>query len=349
MTIYYVGADVHQTTTTLVTLNGEGKKVKEVVLHTEPDLLLGEINSLDGRVRFAMEESNLARWLFELLEPAVDEVIVCDPKRNKFGDERRKSDAVDALGLAELNYMGKLKPIYHGSAVHTELREIVKSYCRCNKQRTNAMNAIRGVLAHFGSWGQSAALFGPEREIWLKAVPDRGALLRLHNLFAEFDLMSELKQRTKKEMVRTAKQRKQAWRSVSSIPGIGDVRASLILGIIGTPLRFRTKRQLWKYSGLAVVEHSTSDYDKNLRKKRRQFVRGLNKDRNGVMKSAFKGAAESALRFPETYPEIHAYFLRREEAHSTEIAGVDVARKIASCTWTTWKRSEVYDPDKAHW
>jgi transposase len=36
------------------------------------------------------------------------------------------------------------------------------------------------------------------------------------------------------------------------IPTIGPIRSALLVAILQTPHRFRTKRQLWAYGGFAV-------------------------------------------------------------------------------------------------
>jgi Transposase IS116/IS110/IS902 family len=36
------------------------------------------------------------------------------------------------------------------------------------------------------------------------------------------------------------------------IPAIGPIRAALLVALLQTPHRFRTKRQLWAYSGFAL-------------------------------------------------------------------------------------------------
>ena len=75
-----------------------------------------------------------------------------------------------------------------------------------------------------------------------------------------------------------------AWAVLGSIPFFGPVRIALILAIMRTPWRFRTKRNLWAYCGLAVVTHSSSDYElvngQVVRKRRAPMTRGLNRNYN---------------------------------------------------------------------
>ncbi|MBV9623837.1 MAG: transposase [Acidobacteria bacterium] len=42
------------------------------------------------------------------------------------------------------------------------------------------------------------------------------------------------------------------------IPCIGPIRAALLLALMQTPHRFRSKRQLWTYSGLGVETHDSA-------------------------------------------------------------------------------------------
>jgi hypothetical protein len=44
----------------------------------------------------------------------------------------------------------------------------------------------------------------------------------------------------------------QAWKRLCQIPSIGPIRSAVLLGILQTPHRFRTKRQLWPYSGFGI-------------------------------------------------------------------------------------------------
>ena len=67
-----------------------------------------------------------------------------------------------------------------------------------------------------------------------------------------------------------------------------------------TPHRFRSKRQLWTYSGLAVVTHDSAQHryvDGQLQRcKKPQQIRGLNQNHNHAMKEIFKSAALNASR-----------------------------------------------------
>lgn len=51
-----------------------------------------------------------------------------------------------------------------------------------------------------------------------------------------------------------------AWPLLRTIPFLGPVRVALVLATMQTPWHFRSKRNLWAYTGLAVVTRSSADY-----------------------------------------------------------------------------------------
>jgi hypothetical protein len=77
-------------------------------------------------------------------------------------------------------------------------------------------------------------------------------------------------------------QEAQDLKQLCQIPSIGLIRAAMLLGSLQAAHRFRTKRQLWTYSGLGIEVHSSADHhavkDQLERKKKRIEIRGLNKN-----------------------------------------------------------------------
>src|ERR1700758_707952 len=65
--------------------------------------------------------------------PQVQEVVVCNPRRNALLKEGSKSDKVDARKLADLLRSGMLRPVYHGEHGLRTLRELGRSYLTISK------------------------------------------------------------------------------------------------------------------------------------------------------------------------------------------------------------------------
>src|SRR5512140_2088768 len=78
-------------------------------------------------------------------EPQVEEVVVCNPRRNALLKEGSKSDKVDARKLADLLRTGMLRPVYHGENGLRTLRELGRSYQTISKDLTRVMNRLKAL------------------------------------------------------------------------------------------------------------------------------------------------------------------------------------------------------------
>ncbi len=93
-----------------------------------------------------------------------------------------------------------------------------------------------------------------QRKKWLGRL-EAGARARAAALLAQLDVLLELRPKAKAAMIEAAR-RQPGWKVLRSIPFLGPVRVAVILAIMRTPFRFRTKRNLWPYAGLAVITRS---------------------------------------------------------------------------------------------
>jgi transposase len=139
-------------------------------------------------------------------------------------------------------------------------------------------------------------------------------------------------------------------RVLETCPGLGEVRVAQILSVIVTPGRFRTRQQLWQYSGLGIVMRSTSDWVQTSKgawvRAELNKTRGLTREFNRTLKQVFKGAATCVVAQHPTDP-LHKDYERLIAAGTKpNLAKLTLARKIASIALAMWKRKEEYDPAK---
>jgi len=100
--VKYIGMDVHKEAIVIAVLNEGGKLVMESVIETKASSILQFLHGLRGELHVTWEEGTWAAWLYDLLQPQVQHIVVCNPRRNAFLKEGSKSDKVDARKLAEL-------------------------------------------------------------------------------------------------------------------------------------------------------------------------------------------------------------------------------------------------------
>jgi hypothetical protein len=78
----YIGMDVHKEAISIAVLNSAGKLVMESVIETKALTVIQFVQGLRGDLRVTLEEGTWAAWLYDLLRPHVNQVLVCDPRKN---------------------------------------------------------------------------------------------------------------------------------------------------------------------------------------------------------------------------------------------------------------------------
>ena len=167
------------------------------------------------------------------------------------------------------------------------------------------------------------------RAEWLAKIQEPGVRRRAELYYQQMDALRILRQEVRRDLLAESKKHK-AWQRLCAIPSMGPTGAAELLGILQTPHRFRTKRQLWTYCGLGVVTSSSGDHEiaqgQLRRKKRPAQVRGLNENCNHDLKNLFKGAAVVASIKPGPFAEFYAALVAK--GMRPEMARLTLARKV---------------------
>jgi hypothetical protein len=143
--VKYIGMDVHKEAVVIAVLNSSGKLVMESIVETKASSILQFIHGLRGEWHVTWEEGTWAAWLYDLLQPQVARVLVCDPRRHALLKEGNKSDRIDARKLADLLRTGRLRPVYHGEHGLRTLRELGRSYQTLSQDLNRGMNRIKAL------------------------------------------------------------------------------------------------------------------------------------------------------------------------------------------------------------
>ena len=142
----YIGMDVHKEAIAIAVLNAAGKLVMESIIETKANTILEFLKGLRGELHLTFEEGTWASWLYDLLQPHVKRVVVCNPRRNALLKEGSKSDRVDARKLAELLYTKMLRPVYHKENGMRALKELARSYGTISKDQARVRQRLVHVL-----------------------------------------------------------------------------------------------------------------------------------------------------------------------------------------------------------
>lgn len=345
--IKYVAFDVHQATISAAVLDLSGKLITQAVFQTDASAIRDFLRGISGTVHLTFEEGTQAQWLFDLARPLVSELLVCNPRENHSMKRGNKSDRKDALQLATLLRAGLLKSVYHGAQQTATLKHLAHNYDAITEDTTRTMNRLKAVYRSQAiKCAGRDVYYTRNRQGWLAKLKAEGLQKRAGFLYRQFDHLRELRRDAKKDLLKEARQHR-AFKLLVGVPGLGPIRVAQIIAAIGSPYRFRSKRQLWAYCGFAVIQRSSADYrvtgnKLELRQQSRQ-TRGLNPCFSRRLKLAFKGAALEALKteaFKKLYERLTSSGVRAEMARLT------IARKLAAVALAIWKSGEAYDETK---
>ena len=303
---------------------------------------------LRGTVSVTFEEGTCAAWLYDLLKPHVASLLVCNPRKNALLKVGNKSDRIDARKLAELLRGNQLRAVYHGETGVRMLRELCRSYLTIVKDLSRVMNRLKAL---YRSWAIPCAgrdvYYSRHRAEWLEKIREAGVRRRAEHLYQQLDMLQHMRQQARRELL--AESRKHpVTAQLRQIPYLGPIRSALAVALIQTPHRFRSKRQLWAYSGLALETRISAEYEYDRgqlrRSKKMVSIRGLNKDHNHDLKGLFKGTATMASVRPGPFREFYERALAK--GMKPTMARLTLARKIAAITLTIWKKGEPFNADK---
>jgi transposase len=341
----YIGMDVHLATISVAVMDSKGNLIMECIIETKAATILELMHGMRGTVAVTFEEGTCAAWLHDLLKPHVSRLVVCDPRKNALLMDGGKSDRMDARKLAELLRGNQLSPVYHGDHGVRTLKELGRSYLTITKDLTRVMSRIKALYRSWAIPCSGTTVYAARhRKEWLAKISEPGVRLRAERFYQQLDMLRGLHQEARRDFV-VESHRHPAVKLLRQIPSIGPIRAALLLALVQTPHRFRSKRQLWAYSGFAVETHDSGEYryvrGQLLRNRERISVRGLRDNYNRDLKNLFKSTAISASTRPGPLRDFYLALLAK--GMRPTMARLTLARKIAAITLAVWKKGVDFD------
>lgn len=323
----FVGLDVHDKTTSICMRDRDGRVLHETVIPTTAAALRRYFRLHRGPIAATFEEGPLAGWLYQVLHDRVDDLLVCDPRRNRLLKAGSKSDRIDARKLSELLRIGALHRVHH-DAQPIAIRELVAHYDALVADVVRAILRIRATFRMNGIRLEGLVPQAPrERRRSLRQLRNEVAARRLDRLFRQLDMLTTLRDEARLDMLAAAA-RYPAFTLLQTIPHVGDIRAAHLLAWVAVR-HFPSRRHLWSYAGFAVVTRSSSDHDRDGRlTDRKRLSRGLSMNCNPRLKRIFKDIALGISIGRGPMRKIFDAYVAR--GLSVKVARVALARRVAS-------------------
>ena len=329
---YYIGLDAHKSTCTAVVVKENGDQVLRETFATTESNLVRFLGKIDGEKHLTFEECTLAQWLYLILKPEVDHLLICNPVfiAKKQG---AKTDFRDALHLAQELRTNHLKPVHHEDSKWMDLRALVNSYSDLVDNIVATKNRLKALFRSYGLDTDKSDFYSDREQI--KSLPNEKLKFVANSLFSQMESLEKLKDGYSAYFHKNT-QTYRPVKNLCSIPGISHVRANIIAAIVCSPQRFASKHQFWGYCML--VRHIQISGGKIYGNRR---VHGRKE-----LRDVFIGAAENALRGETSLRDY--YDAQRKKGIAHREAKLALARKIASLSLALLKNNDTFKNEFEH-
>jgi transposase len=328
--------DVHSKNFAVAVMDREGKVLFEQQHPTSERSLRDVVASLSGAKVVVLEETTVAAWVYRVLKPHANRVIVCDPRHNEsIAKSGHMTDAQAARQLADLARGKFIKPVHHPADEGRQaFRELVQSYHQLQRELVRVKNQLKAKLRQQGIPCAGTDIYQPhQRTFWLAKVKHDDVRFQVEMMMETVEHLME----QKAAYLQRIKQRAKAFPEIAAfqaLAGIGLVHAATFYAIVDEPQRFASKKRLWSYCGLAVGQRSSDGMSSPPH---------LNRNGNRLLKCVAKSAAQMAVRhgdnaFARQYQRLIVNGVKSTNAQLT------VARAIIATMFAMWRKGEAYVP-----
>ncbi len=246
--MYYIGMDIHKQFTVAVVKDKEGNELENEKFENSKEKFREFLMYYPSdKTEIVIESTCVWEYIYELLEEMNYKVKLSNPTRTRaIASARIKTDILDASTLADLLRANLVAESYIPPKHIRRLREITRERRTFVKQTTQIKNRIHAILIKRGVKLPYATLCKSALN-WLLTETEIDDMLEHYvNLLEYHQQELTAVENTVREI---AKENEQA-KLLTTIPGIGELRAIDLLAEIGEIERFESSDKLASYAGL---------------------------------------------------------------------------------------------------
>lgn len=325
----FAGLDVSLAETHVCVLDGDGVRVLEAVVASDPDAIAtAPAEGAPDCASIAVETGATTPWLWRELRARGVPVTCIDARHanRALSMRRNKTDRNDARGLAELMRIGW----YEKARVRDLDAQLIRSMLNARYQlrmcRRDLLNQLRGIVKTFGLYiGSTASRRFPEivREI---AAEDAKAATMLMPLVNALDAIRDQIAAYEAELRAIARGSDTA-RRLMTVPGVGYLVSPAFISAIDDPMRFSSSAKVGPYLGLTPRIRQSGEADWSV---------GIGRAPDRLMRSYLYEAANIVLTRTTRWPRLKAWGVRLHKRVGFKRAAIGVARKLAVIMHAIW-------------
>jgi transposase len=248
-----------------------------------------------------------------------------------------KNDANDAAAICAAVRRPDMRWVAIKSAEQQSVQSLHRMRARLMQERTAKSNQIRSMFAEEGFvFATSIAQLRKGVVNLISREDDRltPILRRLASMYLEqLDAVERWLAELHTQLQELFAQREDC-RLLASVPGIGPVVATALVGTVGDPLQFKNGRQFAAWVGLTPRQRSSGG---------KTMLGGITKHGDTYLRTMFVQGAHAVMRFADRRTDRQALWLKqlRQRRHRN-VAVIALANKIARIAWAVLARRDAY-------
>lgn len=332
-----VGIDLHKETMTVCVLDpATGDERFEKIACKCRDKVVAFFTALPKGHIVAIESVGFYRWLWELLEPIVQKVVLADATQCRaLAGRRIKTDRDDASNVAQLLQCGRLPVAWAPPMNIAHLRDVTRHRHYLSRQHARVLHRVKSIMAMLNRPGP-ARLRATGLHKYIAAQRPKIPAHFIEQLEMAFDELVILERHVAKidARIKTLLQADPPLEAVAkrlmSFPGVGPVIAATVLAEVGDFSRFAGRDAIARYAGLNPRLFSSAD---TLR------TGAIAKTGSRQLRWALVQAAWVAVRCD---PSVKNLWLQTKSRNDGKRAIVAVARRILRWMWAAMRGQSEY-------
>lgn len=321
----YIGLDVSLKTTSVCIMDQSGKILRQMVVATDPKEIAKSI-SMQGLPieKVALECGGTSHWLTKELKKLDLPVICIDARKMSAAISIRanKTDKNDAQEIANALRTGYYKEVYQKQDHIMEKQTLLTVRRLIIEQRTQIINAIRGILK---AQGKLSCGSSQNEEKFIQAVQDllnelsKDIVLSINALINVYrTICLEIKKID--FQIEKITETDEDVQLLKTIPGVGAVTALTFKLEIDDPSRFKKSRSVGAYAGMTPKQYSSGETQKQ---------GAISKTGSGELRTLLCQSALCMMYNTKSWSRLRLFGLKIKKKHGHKKAIVALGRKLA--------------------
>lgn len=327
----WIGVDLHKNQFTVCYLHKNGE-YKILVFKVGAKGIAAFKKTLHKSDEIAIESTGNTAYFVREVKAFVKKVRIINPAQFKIiSHSVKKTDEHDALIIARYLSKGLIPEVRMRSKENAQIASLISTRDRMVKLRTALKNKIHNVLNANGIVTKKE-LFSSDKGLArvLKYDIDAAYLFELRIIVDQIHSLNKSLDAISKELANRSK-KLDGHKNLTSITGVGDISAAILLNAIGDVSDFADDKKLAAYIGIVprvCVSNETSHYGR------------ITKMGNKIARTALVQSTLIAIRYNH-YLRSFYYKLKTKKGSGKAI--IATARKLLTIIYRTLKNKWVFE------